>query len=256
LHCSRSVGPYAQDIYKCADPDGRVTYSNVPTRSCRKLVLDPVNLAPAPAAKPPAAAAKTPTPGNFPKVDEQTQKSRDGDRRRILENELAAEQKNAEQAKRTLPSRKAIVLPSERMQGGAISGGKVQERLQPTRTRLPCTSAMSRPSRKKSPICADRQGCCRPSCRCLNVQGNPFAGLDLLSSAVVLLDASLAIRYLNPAAENLLAISNKVFAGCPLDGVMECPPKLLAALDSVLNHGWGYTGQKIGCGWSVARSCN
>jgi hypothetical protein len=42
----------------------------------------------------------TPTPGNFPKVDEQTQKSRDGDRRRILESELAAEQKNAEQAKR------------------------------------------------------------------------------------------------------------------------------------------------------------
>jgi two-component system nitrogen regulation sensor histidine kinase GlnL len=26
---------------------------------------------------------------------------------------------------------------------------------------------------------------------------------------------------------------------------MECPPKLLAALDSVLKHGWGYTGQKI-----------
>jgi nitrogen-specific signal transduction histidine kinase len=74
---------------------------------------------------------------------------------------------------------------------------------------------------------------------------NPFGGLDLLSSAVVLLDASLAIRYLNPAAENLLEISNKVFAGCPLDSVMECPPKLLAALDSVLNHGWGYTGQNI-----------
>jgi hypothetical protein len=90
-------------------------------------------------------------------VDDQTQKSRDGDRRRILENELAAEQKNAEQAKKELAEQEGIVLPSERMQGGAISGGKVQERLQPTRTRWPCTSAMSRPSRKKSPICADRQ---------------------------------------------------------------------------------------------------
>ena len=59
--------------------------------------------------------------------------------------------------------------------------------------------------------------------------GNPFGGLDLLSSAVVLLDERLAIRYLNPAAENLLAISNKVFAGCPLGGIIECPPKLLAA---------------------------
>ncbi len=74
---------------------------------------------------------------------------------------------------------------------------------------------------------------------------NPFVGLDLLSSAVVLLDKSLAIRYLNAAAENLLAISNKVFAGCPLDGVMECPPTLLAALDRVLKHGWGYTGQNV-----------
>ncbi len=125
-----TVSAYAQDIYKCADPDGRVTYSNVPTRSCRKLVLDPVNLAPAPAARLPAAAAKTPTPGNFPKVDEQTQKSRDGDRRRILENELAAELKNAEQAKKDLAEQEGIILPSECMQGGAISGGKVQERLQ------------------------------------------------------------------------------------------------------------------------------
>jgi nitrogen-specific signal transduction histidine kinase len=108
---------------------------------------------------------------------------------------------------------------------------------------------MSRPSRKKSPICADRHDLSGPTALqspCLNIQGNPFAGLDLLSSAVVLLDARLAIRYLNPAAENLLEISNKVFAGCPLEGVMECPPRLLAALDSVLNQGWGYTGQKIG----------
>ena len=122
----------AQDIYKCADADGRITYSNVPTRSCRKLVLDPVNLAPAPK----LPATKTSTPANFPKVDEQTQKSRDGDRRRILETELAAEQKNVAQAKKELSEQEAIVLPNERMQGGAISGGKVQERLQPYKDKV------------------------------------------------------------------------------------------------------------------------
>ena len=74
---------------------------------------------------------------------------------------------------------------------------------------------------------------------------NPFRGLDLLSSAVLLLDETLVIRYINPAAENLLAISSKVFSGCPLNGVVECPPKLLAALDSALHHGWAYTGQSI-----------
>ncbi|WP_291992525.1 DUF4124 domain-containing protein [Candidatus Accumulibacter sp. ACC003] len=122
-----AAGPvHAQDIYKCTNDNGSVTYSNVPTKSCRKLVLDPVNLAPAPKASP-----RTPTPGSFPKVDDQTQKSRDGDRRRILENELATEQKNVEQAKTALKGQEALVLPEERMQGGAISGGKVQERLQP-----------------------------------------------------------------------------------------------------------------------------
>jgi len=75
--------------------------------------------------------------------------------------------------------------------------------------------------------------------------GNQFGGLDLLSSAVVLLDEKLAIRYLNQAAENLLAISSKVFVGCPLTAVIECPPGLLAALDSTLHDGGGYTGQNI-----------
>lgn len=127
-----ATGPvHAQDIYKCGDPDGRVTYSNVPTKNCRKLVLDPVNVSPATKGSP-----KTPTPGAFPKVDDQTQKSRDGDRRRILESELAAEKKNAEQAKAALAEQEALVLPSERMQGGAISGGKVQERVQPYKDKV------------------------------------------------------------------------------------------------------------------------
>lgn len=123
---------HAQDIYKCADADGRVTYSNVPTKNCKKLSLDPVNLAPATR----SSAPRTASPGSFPKVDEQTQKSRDGDRRRILDGELAAEQRNTEQAKKDLAEQEAIVLPNERMQGGAISGGKVQERLQPYKDKV------------------------------------------------------------------------------------------------------------------------
>lgn len=118
---------YAQDLYRC-DADGHSPlFTNAPTKNCRKIQPNPVNVAPS---GKPVSRASTSTPGSFPKVDEQTQKSRDGDRRRILENELAAEQKNAEQAKKDLAEQETIVLPSERMQGGAISGGKVQERLQ------------------------------------------------------------------------------------------------------------------------------
>lgn len=122
----------AQDIFKCADVDGRVLYSNVPTKNCRKIVLEPINVAPPPKApaKPGAPKAATATPADFPKVDDKTQKSRDGDRRRILENELAGEQQNAEQAKKELAAQQEVVLPSERVQGGAINGAKVQERLQ------------------------------------------------------------------------------------------------------------------------------
>jgi len=69
-------------------------------------------------------------------VDDQTQKSRDTDRRRILESELAAQQANADQAKQELAEQEATVLPNERMQGGAISGGKVQERLQPYKDKV------------------------------------------------------------------------------------------------------------------------
>lgn len=89
--------PAHADIYKCADPDGHVTYSNVQSSHCKKLNLEPVSTVPA--AKP---AAKAPTPANFPRVDENQQKSRDGDRRRILESELAAEQKNLDEAKKAL----------------------------------------------------------------------------------------------------------------------------------------------------------
>ena len=123
--------PAQADIYKCADADGHVTYSNVATKNCKKLNLDPVNATPA--AK---AAPRTPTPATFPRVDDSTQKSRDTDRRRILESELAAEQKNLEQAKKDLAEQEALVLPNERMQfkgGAGISGGKVEERIQPFR---------------------------------------------------------------------------------------------------------------------------
>lgn len=43
-----------------------------------------------------------------------------------------------------------------------------------------------------------------------------LSGLDLLATAVVLIDAGLAVRYMNPAAENLFEMSSKNVAGQPL----------------------------------------
>ncbi len=75
--------------------------------------------------------------------------------------------------------------------------------------------------------------------------GSPFAGLDLLSSAVVLVDAALAIRYLNAGAENLFAISQRKLLGQPLERLLGSPPGLGAALDNALRTNWSYTGQDI-----------
>jgi len=74
---------------------------------------------------------------------------------------------------------------------------------------------------------------------------NPFSGLDLLSSSVILLDADFAIRYMNSAAENMLATSSKSVVGVLLEKVVDYPGALQGALDNALGHGWSYTGQSI-----------
>ena len=71
---------------------------------------------------------------------------------------------------------------------------------------------------------------------------SPFAGLDLLSSAVILLDNELRIRHCNPAAENLFAVSARVCLGKPLTQLLGTPPALVAALDNALANRWSYTG--------------
>ncbi len=48
----------------------------------------------------------------------------------------------------------------------------------------------------------------------------PFAGLELLSSAVVLVDGRLVIRYINPGAENLFAVSQRKLLGHPLERLL------------------------------------
>ena len=74
------------EIYKHVDSEGRITYSNAPMKGAKKLYLEPpLSL--------PSAKARIPTPDNFPKVDSRAQKERDLGRRKILEDELAAEER-------------------------------------------------------------------------------------------------------------------------------------------------------------------
>jgi two-component system nitrogen regulation sensor histidine kinase GlnL len=78
-----------------------------------------------------------------------------------------------------------------------------------------------------------------------SISTGPFSGLDLLSSAVVLVDERLNIRYLNAGAENLFAVSHRRLLGMPLAKLLGEPPGLAAALDNALRQNWSYTGQDL-----------
>jgi two-component system nitrogen regulation sensor histidine kinase GlnL len=83
-------------------------------------------------------------------------------------------------------------------------------------------------------------------------RASALSGLDLLSSAVVLLDAELRIEYLNPAAENLFASSSLHLRGQPLHRVVGKPAGLAAAIDKALRNNWSHTGQNL----TVQRATN
>ncbi len=72
-----------------------------------------------------------------------------------------------------------------------------------------------------------------------------FAGLDLLSTAVLLVDDQLVIRYMNAGAENLFGVSVKRFANQPLNALLGDANPLGPALDNALNNNWSYTGKDL-----------
>lgn len=82
------------DIFVCVDDQGHKTYQNTGnSKGCKKVDVQPVMTLPAPR----MPARQTPSQpetraANFPRVDGETQRARDSDRRRILEDELKVEE--------------------------------------------------------------------------------------------------------------------------------------------------------------------
>jgi hypothetical protein len=88
------------EIYKCVDGKGNVSYTNTKQKGCTGMGIEPYR-EPAPVSRSKARPA-SPAPANFPSVDSKTQKQRDQERRRILETELAGEEKLLADARRAL----------------------------------------------------------------------------------------------------------------------------------------------------------
>jgi uncharacterized protein YdcH (DUF465 family) len=93
----------SSEVYVCSGPNGVPEYRNGPGgKSCKRLNLPDVmtvpgvRAAPAPAARggnaPAANATSAATVAGFPRVDSATQRSRDNERRAVLEHELQTEE--------------------------------------------------------------------------------------------------------------------------------------------------------------------
>lgn len=123
------------EIYQCIDASGNKSFTNnkveAAAAGCKLMNLPPVSSVP----PPPKTGVKSggqsaATPGGFPKVDPNTQQQRDDARKKILEQELASEQKLLDQAKRDLAEQEAIRLGSER------NYQRVLDRLEPYKKKV------------------------------------------------------------------------------------------------------------------------
>lgn len=101
--CALSLPATAQTIYSCTnEAGGKVYTTSRDYANCKPVPKGPESTLPALPKGAASAAAANPTPAGFPKVAEDKQKARDNDRRHILEQELAAEQRNLDTARRDL----------------------------------------------------------------------------------------------------------------------------------------------------------
>jgi hypothetical protein len=120
--------PALADIWECTDQNGNKRFTNIKAESkgCRLLHVVVPNTVPG--TRPPQKAFESPR--NFPKVDGDTQRSRDAERRKILEQELANEQKLLDQARKELAEQESQRLGSER------NYQRVLDRLEPYKKKV------------------------------------------------------------------------------------------------------------------------
>ena len=72
--------------------------------------------------------------------------------------------------------------------------------------------------------------------------------MELLATAVLLLDETLEVRYANPAAENLFEVSRRQLLGNSARALFGDAPALFQAVDKALANGASYTEQELELG--------
>ena len=72
-----------------------------------------------------------------------------------------------------------------------------------------------------------------------------YPGLELLATAVLLLDPALRVVYANPAAENLFELSKKQLVGQAIAALFADPAGLVGAIGKAVGSGTSYTEQEL-----------
>lgn len=75
-----------------------------------------------------------------------------------------------------------------------------------------------------------------------------LSGLDLLPTAVVVVDGALTVRYLNPAAENLFEMSSRSVSGQSLDKLIHDIARLQPAISYARGNNCSYTEHELELG--------
>ena len=101
-------------VCKYVDADGNIVFSNLPPEKGQRKISCIGSDEPRMGSPP---ARGTPTPAGFPKVDADTQRTRDDMRRKVLADELGAEEKLLVEARTTYANGAPVPLPEE--QGNA-----------------------------------------------------------------------------------------------------------------------------------------
>jgi hypothetical protein len=98
------AAPVHAEIYKYVDENGGVTFSDVYRKGAQRIEMPgaPAALPSASPKTPKQRAAYKPSPADFPRIDPDTQRRRDDIRRQVLEDEIAAERRNVDEARRQL----------------------------------------------------------------------------------------------------------------------------------------------------------
>ena len=115
--CLLCVSAARADICMYETADGEIMYSNVadaPPKNSRKIRCFQEEKKASASSEKPQAKSRKKTSSEFPSIDRDTQRKRDDERRTILEQELAAEQKRLDAARGQMEEQQSVRLATER----------------------------------------------------------------------------------------------------------------------------------------------